>query len=119
MRKIMLMCSLFAFALCSSVGSASNAAKIEKPPTVLVIDCPSHVDLVAFEQLILAGQADLLVMNETLSVEAYLLKMPPVAVLANPVCVPDLKSDYLSFKETKRFKNKYHAEHLFNPVKLC
>lgn len=111
--------SITGFCFWPDVGKATNVAKTEKK--LIIFDEPASITSVQVIEAITHFQiADviLIVGSETrLDVQKYeplnfISALPPEITSPTP-------ENYLAYKEKLRFKAKFHARHLFNPVKTC
>lgn len=114
------MCVIGLFAFCTDVGKASNVSTTEKT-LILVNDHPANLSI-AFEALKSFDGLVIVVSNcQDLTFEdVKIMHNPPLFTAPAPASInlPN-KVNYAPFKENKRFKPKFHAAHLFNPVKRC
>lgn len=109
MKKILLIGMIGLVAMSFDVGRASNASITHKTAEEFVLSDINDFDLV--------------IINTQINLNYYRslsLETLPVFVAPAPVTLPEPPYvGYAPYKENKVFKNKYHAEHLFNPLKLC
>lgn len=103
--------------LCTCVGEAANVSQNEKQLIVIDTGTPATIDLINYFDgvvLIVNDATDFYVENliKTFTPPPFIAPEPPALDLPG-------KGEYLPYKENKHFNPKYHARHLFNPVKTC
>jgi hypothetical protein len=118
MRKYLMLLALTGFLILSQdVGKATNVSPTVK--TLLICD-----DVSNFVEAVKSFDGVVIVVSDRFSEPMYenIMKAyspPDFIVPAKLEAAINLKVEYAPYKERRRFKPKFHAEHLFNPVKRC
>lgn len=112
----MLLATIGLLAFGADVGKATNAAKNEKT-VFLVTDNPLDfisvmAELQDFNGIILVESP------KTIETQISLINLDlimPTLIIIDDILPGELKP----YKQNGHIKTKYHADHLFNPVKRC
>jgi ABC-type Fe3+-hydroxamate transport system substrate-binding protein len=122
----MLLCSVALLSACSSVGSASNAAKTEKRHVLDLSDQVTPLliaenDVILIENGDLASMAAVLIQDIAIEAASLVIVNPPFsAILPDPVgAEPFRLSANVIYKQNGQLKNKFHPWYLFHPQKRC